>query len=65
MPMLQLLIKNDVIEEVVLQLKGKTFEHRQAEVNAASDFLKYKYRQSILLRSNWEIRIVGLQSKMN
>lgn len=63
--MLQLFIKNKLIEEMNLQLHGQTFEQRQAEVNDARDFLKHKYRQSMFLHTDWEIRIDGLPSKMN
>jgi hypothetical protein len=62
---LQLFIKKELIEEVTLQLNGKTIEQREAEVNDARDFLKYKYRQSLFIHPDWEIRIDGLQSKMN
>ena len=66
MPMLQLLIKNQVIRELPILFKGETFEDRQQEVAAATDYLKSLYRTSIIIYpEKWEIRIEGVESKMN
>lgn len=65
MPSLQILIKNTLIEEITLQLQGKLLEHRTQEVQAGVDYLRHKYRGSLFIHSCWEIRIVGLESKMN
>lgn len=53
---IQLHIENQIIEEIPISFHGcRCSEEKAAKLQATAEWLKHKYRQSILIKNNWEI----------
>lgn len=61
----ELYISGDLIETEYVDLSGcKTIEWRQEKVEGVIKWLVYKYRMTIMIKSNWFV-ILKERSKMN
>jgi hypothetical protein len=61
----QINIAGETIEIIPVDFTGcLCHEEKCGKVKAMAEWLKYKYRQSIMIKSNFEI-IFSCQSKMN
>ena len=62
---LKLIVQGELIHEIPLDFSNiKIIEQREHYVHNRVEWLKYSYRKSLLIYSNWEI-IMEAESKMN
>lgn len=65
MTTLKLIVQGELTHEIPLDFSNiKIIEQREHYVHNRVEWLKYSYRKSLLLYSNWEI-IMEAESKMN
>jgi|GEM_PF-4579335 len=61
----ELYISGELIESIVVKADDcRTYEYRKEKVDGVVNWLKYKYRSTMIIKDTWQF-VLTVQSKLN